>query len=201
MGKEILKKVIGLVVLVLISQVIYTFIKEKKVQDKANSLTEEVVVNEDGEVVKREDGEEVRYGNRKGDMVYDYELTDIKTGEIVKISDFRGKKVLLNFWASWCPPCRAEAPHLQKVSEEREDIVVLGVNVKEAEKVNGGEIDFIEEFNITFQNVYASRELMYGIPVVSYPTSLFINKEGIIEEGVIGQLSEEMILKRFDLIE
>lgn len=200
MNKRIAKSFIGIAALIIIAYVFYDFFSSVKEQKEATGDVPEVVVDESGETIKDEEGKEVQYGAHKGDMVYDYELIDIHTGEIVKMSDFRGKKVFLNFWASWCPPCRAEAPYLQEVHETRDDIVVLGVNVKDSEKTPNGEFEFVEEFGLTFQNVYAPKELYYVFPITSFPTSLFINSKGIIEEGVIGPVDTEVMLKRFETI-
>ena len=159
MNKRMIQSLITISIIGIIAWVLYSFMIGIQEEKKANETLQEEIVNDDGEKVVDESGKEIKYGAHKGDMVYDYELVDIQTGEIVKISDFRGKKVFLNFWASWCPPCRAEAPHLQKVHEERDDVVILGVNVKDSEKTLNGEFEFVEEFGLTFQNVYAPKEL------------------------------------------
>lgn len=179
--------------------IIYDY--NKSSQNEKNSVIDEQVVNNDGEEVIDEEGKEVQYGAGVGNMVYDYELVDIQTGDIVKISDFRGKKVLMNFWASWCPPCKAEAPHLQAFHEEQDDVVILGINVQSSERREGAEFDFVEEYGLTFDNVYAPDELYHVFPINSFPTSILVNTDGIIEEGVIGPLDLEMLRSRFDEIE
>src|SRR5699024_12283205 len=102
-----MKKLFIVVVIVgLFGWVIYEFIDSK--EDTAGEEVEQ-----DSEV-----------GIEKGDLAPDFELETLD-GETVKLSDFRGQKVLLNFWATWCPPCRAEMPDMQKFHEENEDAVIL----------------------------------------------------------------------------
>ena len=68
---------------------------------------------------------------RQGDAAPDFEYT-LGDGTTHKLSDLRGKKVVINFWATWCEPCRVEMPDLQKVSQESGDqVAVLGVNWRE----------------------------------------------------------------------
>lgn len=64
-----------------------------------------------------------------------FSLTDLN-GDTVNINDFKGKKVLLNFWATWCPPCKKEMPDMENlyVEHENQDFVVLGVNMTHSEK-------------------------------------------------------------------
>ena len=68
-----------------------------------------------------------------GKTAPDFELETLD-GKKAKLSDYRGKKVILNFWASWCPPCREEMPEFQKIAENNPDIVVLGVNLQESKE-------------------------------------------------------------------
>src|SRR5690625_7728587 len=78
--------------------------------------------------------EDPEVGLEKGNLAPDFELETVE-GETVSLSDFRGEKVLLNFWATWCPPCRAEMPDMQKFHENHEIGVILAVNLTETEKI------------------------------------------------------------------
>jgi len=78
--------------------------------------------------------EEVEVGIKKGQRAPNFTLLDLEGNE-VELSDFIGKKVILNVWATWCPPCRAEMPHMEKVYEKNSgEVVVLGVNLTNTEK-------------------------------------------------------------------
>lgn len=141
------------------------------------------------------------YGANVGDTAYDYELTDIETGELVKLSDYRGQKVFLNFWASWCPPCRVEAPHLEEFSNNQEEVVVLGVNVKVSESNEENVHDFIDEFGLTFTNAYGPEEMFGPFFVESLPTSFFIDSKGIIRDRVTGPVTEDTLNAVFEMID
>lgn len=141
------------------------------------------------------------YGANVGDTAYDYELTDIQTGELVKLSDYRGQKVFLNFWASWCPPCRVEAPHLEDFSNNQDEVVVLGVNVKVSESKEENIHDFIDEFGLTFTNAYGPEEMFGPFSVQSLPTSFFIDSKGIIRDRVTGPVTEDTLNAVFEMID
>ena len=74
-------------------------------------------------------------GILRGQFAPEFSLTDLP-GNPVRLSDFKGKKVLVNFWATWCPPCRVEMPHMQKFYEDYQskDVVILGVNLTPTEE-------------------------------------------------------------------
>lgn len=80
----------------------------------------------------------------------DFTLTTFE-GEQVRLSDLRGKVVVVNFWASWCGPCRVEAPDLQRIHERYQDrgVEVIGVAYTDTEK---NSLAFIDEFNMTYTN-------------------------------------------------
>lgn len=145
-------------------------------------------------------GSEVQFGASKGDTAYDFYLEDMD-GNFVSLSDFRGKKVFLNFWASWCPPCRVEMPHLQEFAEENEDVVVLGVNVTSSESSLDNVMGFVDEFGLTFPNLYGTDDITYLYYVESLPTSYFIDSNGVVNESVIGPVTKDILEARFALMD
>ncbi|MDS8877070.1 TlpA disulfide reductase family protein, partial [Streptococcus pneumoniae] len=90
-------------------------------------------------------------GLSQGQTAPDFTLTD-QNGDTVKLSDYRGKKVILNFWATWCPPCRAEMPHMQEFHENNTDgdVVILAVNLTAQDNGEEAIRSFIDEFGLTF---------------------------------------------------
>ena len=115
-------------------------------------------------------------------------------GDEVKLSDFRGKTVLVNFWASWCHPCREEAPALEKTYMflSGRQVEFIGINIMDDRK---SAEEYIKSFGGTFVNVYDPENrvhLDYGVGGV--PETFFVNPEGIITGKHRGPLTEKMIM-------
>lgn len=117
-------------------------------------------------------------------LATDFEVT-LVTGETVKLSDYRGKKVLLNFWATWCGPCVEEMPAFQKLSEDYpDDIVILAVNCGDSES---DVKDFVNENGYTFNiAIDESLEVSSLYPTSSIPLTLIIDEEGYVIYGSYG---------------
>lgn len=145
-------------------------------------------------------GSEVQFGASKGDTAYDFYLEDMD-GNFVSLSDFRGKKVFLSFWTSWCPYCRAEMPHLQEFAEENEDVVVLGVNVTSSESSLDNVKGFVDEFGLTFPNLYGTDDITNLYDVEFLPTSYFIDSNGVVNESVIGTVTKDILEAGFALMD
>ena len=126
-----------------------------------------------------------------GKTAPDFELKDL-SGKSVKLSDFRGKNVVLNFWASWCPPCREEMPEFQRIhNENKGELVVVGVNLQES-KENAE--SFVEKLGITFPILLdpnAQVKDMYN--VFTQPVTYFIDVNGKIVDKKFGPLTSEEI--------
>lgn len=130
----------------------------------------------------------------------DFTLID-QYGQKHTLSDYRGKVVFLNFWATWCPPCKEEIPDIQALYEEynqnQEDVVFLGVASPDS-KMNPREltkeeiIAFLQENKITYPVVFdESGETWYEYAVSSLPTTFMIDKEGNINGYAPGMLSKD----------
>lgn len=132
---------------------------------------------------------------------YDFELKD-QYGNTHRLEDYRGKVIFLNFWGTWCPPCRAEMPDIQKLYEEysaqgdEAEVVILGAAAPEMGQE--GDISSITQF--MEENGYNYPVLMdenwemfnwYGI--TSFPTTFMIDKEGNVYGYVTGQMSEDIM--------
>lgn len=116
-----------------------------------------------------------------------FRLLDVH-GEERSLTDFRGTTVVLNFWATWCGPCRSETPELQRYYEDADgELVVLGVNQQEGRETAR---DFLQEFGVTYPVVLDSDgEVSQGYRVGrGLPVTMVIDGEGIIQAVHIGQV-------------
>lgn len=112
-------------------------------------------------------------------------------GSNVRISELKGKVVVVNFWASWCPPCRIEAPALEEVYEkyQKKEVVFLGINVWENQKEAN---KFIQEFGITYPNaVDKAGKLVVDFGVSGIPETYILNPDNYIVRRWIGPVTVE----------
>ncbi|MDZ5472749.1 TlpA disulfide reductase family protein [Bacillus sp. 31A1R] len=118
----------------------------------------------------------------------DFELKNLE-GKTVKLSDYAGKKVMLNFWATWCPPCKAEMPDMQKFYKEAgDDIVILAVNIDPQYDVAG----FAKEMNISFPILLDEKDKVSTVyKILTIPTTYFIDEKGIIRHKYLSALPIE----------
>ena len=116
-----------------------------------------------------------------GDLAPDFEASTIE-GERVRLSDFRGKAVYLNFWASWCTPCRAEMPDILALLDtyESQGLVVLAMNAGESFRPATGFVEELQMESLTAIAMDPSRNVVDRYKVFSMPTSIFIDAEGVV---------------------
>jgi len=118
----------------------------------------------------------IRFTNRAAP---DFILPDLRGGKDIALADLRGQVVIVNFWGSWCPPCREEAPVLAAFAREYADdgVTVIGIDVWERDW-NDGRV-FLEEFRIDYRNVYdAQGRVTIDYGVAGVPETFFISPEG-----------------------
>lgn len=167
--------------------------------------TDDNKVQEDNKVISQskirdineEETESNVIGIGKGEMAPDFELTTLE-GEIVKLSDFKGQRIMLNFWATWCPPCRAEMPDMQKF-QEKKDVKILAVNLLETESNPDKVQKFIDDFNLTLTVPLDEESVVSDqYQIMAYPTSFMIDSKGRIQFIALGALNYNLMVQEFE---
>jgi len=121
-----------------------------------------------------------------------FQLADL-AGNWVNLSDFAGQVVLVNTWATWCPPCRAEMPDLNTFYNQfhQDGFTVLAINAGEAPAIAA---EFAQEYSLDFPVlVDPDYRVMDGLKINTYPTSIIIDRQGVIRDIRVGMHSPETL--------
>ena len=154
--------------------------------------------NENSETQKDEINEE----NKPIVTAPDFTVWD-KDGNEVKLSDFFGKPIVLNFWATWCGPCQNEMPAFDAMAAEYgEEVEFLMINLTDGvQDTVEGAMDFVTDYGYTFP-VYFDKELdaTYTYGVYSIPRTVFINADGSISYKYAGMIAEKLLKEKIEEI-
>ncbi|MEX3745423.1 MULTISPECIES: redoxin domain-containing protein [Lysinibacillus] len=192
-----MKKNIGLLIVVLlVVAMIGTYVKQQ--------------IDKDREIETASLGKEMdeqKIGLKKGDIPPDFTLTSLD-GDEVTLSDLRGKKVVLNFWATWCPPCKAEMPHMQKYYEQyakEDNVEIIAVNLTKDEHdfTVDEKIDTVMTFRDSFELTFPilldqEREVSPQYNIMTIPTTYFIDSKGYIQRAISGPMDTDMLKSYVD---
>jgi cytochrome c biogenesis protein CcmG/thiol:disulfide interchange protein DsbE len=129
----------------------------------------------------------VNSGQRNSGMAPDFTLTSFD-GETVTLSELRGQVVIINFWASWCPPCREEAPYLESTWRKYQDrgVVFIGVDYVDTKKEA---LAYIDEFDITYFNgPDVGTRISQAYRMEGVPETYYVAKSGELRGTKIGPL-------------
>ncbi|WP_426004128.1 TlpA family protein disulfide reductase [Bacillus sp. DWP3-1] len=129
-------------------------------------------------------------GLEKGDQAPDFELKTLD-GQKASLSDYQGKKVLVNFWATWCKPCRTEMPDLNAIRSEYDQVEVLAVNLTTTEKSVDHVAAFADELKLSFPILLDQKGIQARYQVLSYPTTYILD-----EKGRIVSVKHQMLTKK-----
>ena len=122
-------------------------------------------------------------------------------GKQIKLSDYKGKIVILDFWATWCGPCRKGIPDLIEIQNEYKDnVVIIGISLDQQNTI-GSVIPFMKEFGINYPVVYGNGKVVadYGY-IQSIPTSFIINGNGNIVDGFIGLVPKNVYVDKIQAL-
>lgn len=136
-------------------------------------------------------------GPRESGMVPDFTLTGFD-GRVVTLSKLRGKVVIINFWASWCPPCREEAAYLEQTWRKYEDrgVVFVGVDYVDTEKPA---LAYIKEFDITYINgPDLGTRIAQSFNIKGVPETYFVAKNGELRGVHIGPMKSPQLDEKID---
>jgi peroxiredoxin len=143
---------------------------------------------------------EERKEEKKYQKAPDFTLQNL-AGESVSLSDFRGKVVFVNFWATWCPPCRQEVPAFIELQETygKDKLAILGISV------DRGDLSvvpaFVEEYGVNYEILYHNQEvvMMYG-GISSIPTTFIVDQDGNVRDGRMGYPGKEWFVRAVETL-
>ena len=183
-----MKKGIGLlIVIALIAIMVGSYIKK---QIEASEEINDYALGYEMDIENNESGV------KKGQIAPDFTLSTL-SGETVTLSELKGKKVILNFWATWCPPCKKEMPHLQDYYDdyaEEENVEIVGVNLTYSDGSLDNIQKFVDSYKLTFPILLMEEEgVNQTYQVLTIPSTFMIDKEGRIQRHIVGPLDQEAL--------
>lgn len=181
------KKNFGLVlVLLLVVIMLGTYIKQQI--EKNQAINEQAIGYE---VDLTED-----IGLEKGQVAPDFTLTNLN-GEEVVLSDLQGKKVVLNFWTTWCPPCKAEMPHMQSYYDkyaDKDNVEIIAVNLTYSNDSVKKVEQFVSSYKLDFPILLDEKDEVGRIyEVITIPSTYMIDTTGKIQHQIKGPLDKSAL--------
>lgn len=183
-------------IIVLLTAILAVTISKEFGKDETDSLAE----YNDGakaaaEAESNSDEISQSIGLSEGMTAPDFTLKTLD-GKEAKLSDYRGQPVLLNFWASWCPPCKAEMPHMEEFYKEHKDqpFTILAVNLTNMDKGMDEITSFADDYGLTFP-ILLDEDGAIGTEYQAHaiPTSYVIDPDGVIAHKITGPMSKDML--------
>lgn len=184
------KWILGVIIAAMIGWAAYDFLSPA--EETAQETTIDVSQEENQSATESVPAETT--GLAVGDIAPDFELATMD-GETIRLSELRGQRVFVNFWATWCPPCRAEMPDMQQLYEEQDiPFEILAVNLTESEQNEQNIASFVEDFNLSFPILLdMDSTIAEKYQVKAVPASYMIDTEGRIAFVAPGAMHYDMM--------
>jgi cytochrome c biogenesis protein CcmG/thiol:disulfide interchange protein DsbE len=129
----------------------------------------------------------------------DFNLTTFE-GDTISLADQRGKPVVINFWASWCPPCRIEAPLIERTWRAYKDrgLIFLGINIQDRKE---DALNYMREFDITYPNgPDPTGEIAIDYGVSGLPVTFFVSRKGEVVRRWVGAVEHSVLVSAIEEI-
>jgi cytochrome c biogenesis protein CcmG/thiol:disulfide interchange protein DsbE len=129
----------------------------------------------------------------------DFILTTFK-GNTISLADQRGKPVVINFWASWCPPCKIEAPLIERTwrAYKNRGLIFLGVNIQDRKE---DALNYIREFDVTYPNgPDPTGEISIDYGVSGLPVTFFVSRKGEVVRRWVGAIEKSVLISSIEEI-
>ncbi|WP_235860257.1 peroxiredoxin family protein [Rossellomorea aquimaris] len=183
--------------ILLIALLVYTFYVENKSspnviskdqfeQSPVNQSFDQLIDIEESEAADSSQPAEHFPGPNAGDKAIDFKLKDL-SGEEVTLSQFKGKKVIINFWATWCPPCKEEMPVMEDFyKKNRDEIEILAINIDPQYNVK----EYQQSLGLSFPILLDEDDkINKAYDILTVPTTYVINEQGLITHKQIGAIT------------
>lgn len=189
-----MKKIIIVVVIIgMLGYATYEFVSSNDEADVEETDTDQEEADADDEATENSDSVGLEVGN----LAPDFELETLD-GEPTKLSDHKGERVVVNFWATWCPPCRAEIPDLKKLNDNHE-VTILALNMTQSEENEEKVDDFVDEFDMDFPVLKDTEgDVSLNYEIAAYPTSYYIDSDGHIQHIALGAMNYDQMAQQLE---
>lgn len=193
-----MKKIIFIMIVAgVVSWIGYDFFSSTNTDGEENGVDNKMTAQPSNQQAEEEVVESDEIGLEVGQIAPDFELEALDGGT-VKLSDLRGERVMINFWATWCPPCRAEMPDMQRFHEDT-DIKILAVNLIETESSFDNVPAFLDELGLTFPVLLdEGSELSTAYQIVAYPTTFMVDGDGRIQYKMLGAINYDIMIQEYE---
>lgn len=198
-----IKKILGVSIFVVLGIVLLVNILDRNQDSKETQGPNLVDVSGDSTVEGVTIVPPGSAGINKGDIPPDFELP-LLNGDVVKLSDLKGEKVFINFWATWCPPCKEEMPEMQKFYEDYGDeINIIAINITGSERNKEAVQEFIDKYGYTFPVALDKKSKVTDeYMAITIPTSYFIGTDGVIQvDRKVGPMTYDFMVEMMNKLQ